>query len=142
MTETKTAVRDPSRLARLRWAGPLAIGGSAALNGLIYLVADAFGAFPSDVVIPAAGQPMTIAPVVFTSAIGAFGATVAYALFDRYVADSDRRFRLVAALVLLASFVTPFTIPAASAAMIGTLLVMHVVVAAVSVWALTAGGQE
>lgn len=76
--------------------------------------------------------------VVLASVVGALGATVVYAGFDRFVPDADRWFRIVAGVVLLASFVTPFTIPGAPLGMIATLLVMHVVVAGVSVWVFTA----
>ena len=109
---------------------------------MLFLIADALGVFPPVVVDPGSGGPFVVTTVVVASAVGAFGATVAYAILDRFVTDADRWFRIVAVVVLLASFATPFTIPGAPSAMVATLIVMHVAVAGVSVWALTTGSGE
>jgi hypothetical protein len=109
---------------------------------MLFLIADTLGVFPPDVVDPGSGGPFVVTTVVAASAVGALGATVIYAILDRFVTDAKRWFRIVAVLVLLASFVTPFTIPGAPSVMVATLLVMHVVVAGVSVWALTTGIGE
>ncbi|MDX1745528.1 MAG: DUF6069 family protein [Halobacteriales archaeon] len=139
---TETAVRQPPRSAQLRWAGPLAIGIGVAVNGALFLIAEAFGVFPADVVDPGSGRPFALTTVVIATAVGAFGATVTYAVLDRLVTDADRWFRITAGVVLLASFATPFTIPGAPPAMIGLLLVMHTVVAGVSVWLFTVRGVD
>ena len=138
----ETTVGRPSRLSRVRWAGPLAIGVAAVVNGLLFVIGDASGVIPATVLDPGSGRPFAVTTVAAASAVGAFGGTVVYVVLDRIVADADRWFRIVAGVVLVASFATPFTIPGAPAAMIGLLLVMHVVVAGVSVWALTIAGGE
>ncbi|MCA1718293.1 MAG: DUF6069 family protein [Actinobacteria bacterium] len=48
-----------------------------------------------------------------------------------------RNFRVLAAIVLVLSFATPFTIPGVPLAMVATLLLMHVVAAVVVVSILT-----
>jgi hypothetical protein len=141
-TATETAIGQPSRFSQLRWAGPLAIGTTGVINGLLFLITDTVGVFPSAVVDPGSGQPFTVVTVVLASVVGALGATLVYAGFDRFVPDADRRFRIVAGAVLLASFATPFTILGAPLGMIATLLVMHVVVAGVSVWVFTADREH
>jgi hypothetical protein len=123
-------------------AGLLAIGLSVVVNGVVFLVADALGAFPAAVLDPSSGQSFSLGTVALPSAVGAAGATLAYAAFRRFVPDADRWFRRVAVVVLFASFVTPFSIPDAPMATVVTLLLMHVVVAVVSVGSLTTGGGE
>lgn len=144
MTETQTRTKGVYRRLvkrrRLPVAGLLAVGVSVLVNGLVFLVADAVGAFPAGVLDPGSGQPFSLFTVAVPSAVGAVGATVVYAVFRRFVPDADRWFRRVAGVVLLASFLTPFSIPDAPTATVVTLLVMHVVVAVVSVAFLTADG--
>ena len=114
----------------------LAMGVSAAINAVLYLLGAALGAFPREVVVPNAGGPMTLMPVVTASVVGVLGGTAVFALLRRFVVRPVRVFVLVAVVVLFLSFVTPFTIPGAPPAMIAVLEAMHVVVAAVTVWAL------
>lgn len=83
---------------------------------------------------------LTIPPVVFLSAVGAIGATVVYWALERYTRDPDRVFLQVAAAVLVLSFVPDVALleldPAATVPGVIALMVMHVTVAVVSVWAL------
>lgn len=139
---TQTSVRHSVEGLPLRVAGPLAIGIAVVVNSLLFVVADVLGVFPATVMDPGSGQPFALMTVAVASGAGAFGATVVYALLSRFVADADRWFRILAVVVLLVSFVTPFTIPGAPATMIATLLVMHMVVAAVSVWVFTADSRN
>lgn len=86
-------------------------------------------------------DPLTYPPVVAFSALGAVGAAVVYAVLVRRVADPDRTFLRVAAVVLVASFVPDvallFVDPAATVPAVVVLMAMHVVVAWVSVATLT-----
>jgi hypothetical protein len=114
--------------------GAIAVLGSVVGNALVLAVVLASGLV----------QPfMALAypPVVFLSAAGAVGATVVYALLARRGGDYDRTFRRVAAAVLVVSFVPDVALlvadPAATVPAVVVLMVMHVVVAAASVVALT-----
>ncbi len=121
---------------RLVPAGLLAALVAAAANAAVYLVAAAAGAMPQDVVVNGQG-PMTLPMVATTSVFGAVAGTAVYALVGRFARRPVRVFRVVAAVALVLSFVGPFTIPGAPAAMTATLLLMHVIAAAGIVGLLT-----
>jgi hypothetical protein len=121
---------------RLALAGLLAGAVAAAANAIVYLVAAAAGAMSQDIVVNGQG-PITLSMVATMSAFGAVSGTVVYALIGRFARRPVRVFRVVAAVALALSFAGPFTIPGAPAAMVATLLLMHVVAAAVVVGLLT-----
>jgi hypothetical protein len=121
---------------RLLWAGPLAAISAAVANAVVYFVAFALGAMPRDFVVQGSG-PITLAPVVFSSLIGAAGATLVFAVLALLTRRPIRTFRVVAVVVLVLSFATPLTIPGAALPMILTLELMHVVAAVVIVGILT-----
>jgi hypothetical protein len=85
-------------------------------------------------------RPLSVPPVAFLSAVGAVGAVVVYQGFRRYVDRADHYFVRVAAVVLVLSFLPDVGLlvgdPAATVAGVVALMLMHVVVAATSVWAL------
>jgi hypothetical protein len=138
-TTQDSAVRGEGRVGRrgrLVRAGLLAALVAAATNAAVYLVATAAGAMPQDVVVNGQG-PITLPMVVTMSVLGAIGGTVVYALIGRFARRPVRVFRVVAAVALVLSFGGPFSIAGAPAAMIVTLLLMHVVAAAVVVGSLT-----
>ena len=89
-------------------------------------------------VITPAFHALTIPPVAFLSALGAGGVKVVYWPLSRFVNDAERPFVLVAAGVLLLSFVPDLALlaidPAATPLAVAVLMAMHVSVAAVSVW--------
>ncbi len=121
---------------RLLQAGALAAVVAAAVNSLVYLVASSLGAMPQDV--DAGGQgPITLPLVVAMSVIGAVGGTIVYGVLGRLVRRPVRVFRVVSAIALVLSFGGPLTIAGAPAAMVATLLLMHVVAASVVVGLLT-----
>jgi Family of unknown function (DUF6069) len=122
---------------RLLWAGPLAAVAAAVAKAIVYFIASALGAMPQDVFVEGSG-PITLEPVVFASVIGAVGAVVVFVV----VALLARRrpiqtFNIVAAVALVLSFYTPFTVPEAPVAMVATLLLIHVVAGVVIVGVLT-----
>ena len=121
---------------RLLWVVPLAAATAAVANAIVYLVASALGAMPQDV--DANGQgPITLAVVAVMSAQGAVVAAVVYALVGWFARRPVRVFRIVAVVVLVLSFVTPFTIAGAPVTMVVVLLLMHVIAALVIVGILT-----
>jgi hypothetical protein len=82
-------------------------------------------------------------PVLFLTVVGVVGATVLYALLLHRSDAPDRTFVRVAGAVLVLSFVPDLALlafdPAATVAGVVVLMLMHVVVAAASVGALTRG---
>ena len=121
---------------RLLWAGPLAALAAAVANAVVYFVAYGLGAMPQDFVIEGSG-PITLAPVVVSSLIGAVGAVLVFVIVALLAQRPIRTFRIVAAVVLVLSFATPLTIPGAPLSMVLALEFMHVVAAVVIVGILT-----
>ncbi len=121
---------------RLLWVGPLAAVTAAVANTFAYLVASVLGAMPQDVVVNGQG-PITLVVVAAVSAQGALAGAVIYALVGWFARRPVLVFRVVAAVALVLSFVTPFTIPGAPIPMVLTLELMHVIAALVSVGTLT-----
>ncbi len=121
---------------RLSWVVPLAAVSAAAANAVVYFVASALGTMPQDFVVQGSG-PITLAPVVFSSLIGAAGATLVFTVVALLARRPIRTFRIVAAVVLVLSFATPLTIPGAPFSMILTLELMHVVAAVIIAGMLT-----
>ena len=113
---------------RLLWAAPLAAIAAAVANAGVYFVALVLRAMPQDFLIQGSG-PITLAPVVFSSLIGAAGAAMVFTAVALLSRRPIRTFRIVAAVVLVLSFATPLTIPGAPLSMILTLELMHVVAA-------------
>ncbi len=109
---------------------------AAVANGVVYLLAAAVGTMPDDVAV-SGGVPITLLPVVLSSIMPAIVAAVFLALLVRFTRRPIGIFWVVAVVLLVLSFITPFTIPGAPAAMILTLLIMHVVAAAIIIWVLT-----
>ena len=116
--------------------GILAIVVASVVNGvLVAVVPPAIGHHPF--------PPLSLPPVLLFTVLGVVGATVVYAVLQRLTARPDRTFAIVAAVVLLISFVPDLTfartLPGATTTGIVLLMVMHVVAAVVSVAILTRG---
>jgi hypothetical protein len=124
---------------RLPGVALLAALAAAVANTLVYLAASALGTISQGVLLPSpmGVSPLTVGLVATTSVIGAIGAAIVFAVIGLFARRSVRLFRIVAAAVLVLSFVPPATIPGAPLAMRITLGVMHVVAWALSVGVLT-----
>jgi len=127
---------EPVTIERLLWVGPLVAVSAAIANAVVYFVASALGTMPQDFVVEGSG-PITLAPVVLSSLIGAIGAAVTFAIVALLTRRPIRTFRIVAAVVLALSFATPLTIPGAPLSIILTLELMHVVAAVIITGMLT-----
>jgi hypothetical protein len=118
--------------------GAVAVVLAVVANVLLVFAADAVSVAPNF-------EPIAVPPVAFLSAVGAAGATLVYWLLPRVTDDRDALFVRVAAVVLVLSFVPDvgllFADEAATVAGVLVLMAMHVVVAAVAVGALLAGGE-
>lgn len=135
-----TAVEtSPTHVGRNRLAkyGLLTVLIAVVATALVRVAALAFVDVPADFV----PLPLGWGPVIASSVIGALGATVVYGVTTRVSQRPNRTFTLLAAVVLVLSFVPMLTMPPAFAAtitpVIPALVVMHVTVAAVSVGILT-----
>lgn len=126
-------------LARLWWATPLAGVAAALANAIVYGVAEAAGALPDDVLVPGptGREPIGLGAVVVGSAISAVGAALVLALIGRLSRRPVRTFRIVAAIALVVSFLTPLSVDGAPLSMVLTLELMHIVAAATIVGVLT-----
>ncbi|WP_237560452.1 DUF6069 family protein [Halolamina rubra] len=130
---------EPSNRPSLLLRGGVAAAAAVLLNAAVVVAVGAAGVAPGF-------QPLTIPPVAFLSAVGAAGATGVYWLLHGRVDDVDRTFTRVAAAVLVLSFLPDvgllFADPAATVAGVVVLMLMHVVVAAVSLGALVYWGGD
>ena len=91
----------------------------------------------------AAKLPMlTPPPIVVFTLVGLVGATIVFLLLRRFTKNPVRIFQIVAAVMLVLSFIPDFLLLGSTATgslwlTVGALLLMHIVAAAVVVWALT-----
>lgn len=125
--------RAKPSIGRIWRNGIFAAVTAAIVNAILFLVGSAIGAFPSNVLIPAmAGpaMPLTLIPVIIMSILPILVATLVYTILSRVTGNPNRWFNILAALVFVAMFFTPFTIPGAPMLMIVFLEVMHIVAAA------------
>jgi hypothetical protein len=139
-----TVETQPTRVGvnRLAKYGLLTVLVAVAATALIRTTALAFVGVPADF-IP---LPLGWGPVIATSVLGAVGGTVVYGVVARVSQRPNRTFTIVAAVVLVLSFIPMLTLPPeiadALAPVIPALAVMHVIVAAASVVILTRASKS
>lgn len=122
---------------RIHFSEVLKIGAFTALastgvNALIYVAAKSVDWIPESIIIPEAGQPITLLPVVMATVVAVLGATLGYyalAFVIRNTTWHRRLYTILAIALTAASFYTPLNIPNAPLRMIMSLELMHVVVA-------------
>ena len=98
-TETVPA-RDRQRvgLGTLAKRGLVAVVVAGVLDAAIVFAADAAGVAPNL-------DPLSYGPVLRFTTLGVVGATLVYGLLDRLAANPDRTFTVVAAVVLVLSWI-------------------------------------
>lgn len=106
---------------------------AAAAATLLYFVGRILGAFSPTVLVR--GEPFSAIPVVLLSFFPVLAAALVFALLVRFTERPKRIFYVIAAVIFVVMFLTPFSVPAAPALTIVTLELMHVVVATGAVWA-------
>lgn len=120
--------RRPMRWIAQRGLGILLL--SLIANAVFLFVVRASGVVP-------VFRPLSYGSVLFLTAMGAIGATLAYAILARLASDPDRTFQILALVFLVLSFVPDFTLaptfPGSTTAGIVVLMLMHVVVAVIAV---------
>ena len=137
-TSAQTTGMSYRRLAQLALAAAAA---AAAINTVLFFVFQPLGAWPQDVLIRG-GQPMSLAPILIFSFLSVIGAAVVFASLARFTRKPERNFFIVAAVVFVGFFFTPFTIADAPSIMIVALELAHVPPAIAAVWALPKAAEE
>ena len=109
--------------------GAIAGGVAVVVNAVLYLVSNALGWFPADVLSPV-GTPITLGPVIGMTVFGAVAGTVGYLVLSRFLsrAQTNRWFTILAVLVLAFMTTTPFGLAGAPLMQIVMLEVMHLVI--------------
>ena len=111
--------------------------GSIAVNLLLLFL---FGAIVLDPEISL--HALSVPPITIFTVLGVIGATAVYALMRKLLPDPDRPFMIVAAAVLVLSFIPDVLIVGQKSVggnlgSAGLLMVMHVATCVVITWALT-----
>ena len=90
-------------------------------------------------------------PTIFFTLVGVLGAVGVFAAVRRFASQPTRLFRSIATVALVVSFLPDLWLltdaaseafPGATPASVGTLMVQHVVAAAIVVWMLTMRGRR
>ena len=107
-------------------------------NAIVYFIASAILRFPPEFPPLASVVPPILFTVMFTLV-----AVVVFAVVARRSSQPVRLYRIIAVVALILSFIPDLTLPGnpmfpgATPAAIGTLVVMHFVAAAITVYLLT-----
>ncbi len=131
-----------ARTWRLRTATAAAIVLADVANSAAYLAGASAGLFPQDVLIPGLGSPVTIARVLVSTTVGVGLGAVGFALLRRFSRRPYRTFRIVAVVLLLASYSQPGMVLHAPIRMVLALNVLHTIAAAVVLWAMRRSANE
>lgn len=99
---------------------------AAVVNGILFYVGAAVGAFPATVITPM-GTPITLAAVMISSAVGILVGTLGYTILSRFIANPNRWFTILTVILLILMAYNPFTLAGAPMLMIGFLQIMHLV---------------
>jgi hypothetical protein len=87
--------------------------------------------------IPDTFEHIALRAVIVSTLIGVVAAAFVYALVARLAADPVRTFTIVAAVALVLSLAAPLSLGFDEAAAVGTLMLMHVLTAAIVVGVFT-----
>ena len=113
-------------------AGLIGGGIAAVLNAIVFFIAPTLTATQSDGSI----GPVTLIPIIFASIIPSIFAAIVLWLLRRFTGNGTRIFQIVAVVLLLLSFFSPF----AAAATTGIALwlnLMHLIAGSAIIWSLT-----
>ena len=135
MTTDKATPVTRVSYRNLTFATLVAAAGALLINVLLYFLGRLFGAFPATLQVQ--GQPFSVIPVIIFSFFPVVIAALVFLLLLRFTAQPKRIFYIVAAVIFALMIFTPFTLAGAPRLSIAVLELMHIVVAAGSVWAVS-----
>lgn len=124
---------------RLWRAAPAAALAAAAVNSLVYAIAESAGALPNDVLVPTAGgeKPLSLSDVLFATILPLIAGAIVLAVVARFARRPLRVFWSVSLVVLVLSLGSPMSLPDAPSSMVTALSLMHLVAACVGLPVLT-----
>ncbi len=128
-TARSEASRESYSAGQIILAGVVAAVAASVANVMVYLIASAVGAIPDD--LPEAAELVGIPSIIVACVITITVASVAFWVFTRFSENPIKNFVILAAIVLMTSLSSPFSIEGATAGLIASLLVMHVVATAI-----------
>ncbi|MEM1260368.1 MAG: DUF6069 family protein [Bacteroidota bacterium] len=100
------------------------------VNTLLFFIGTGTGVIPETVAISPDGKALALPPVVLASVVPVLVAALLFYLMSLFMASHRRWFLVIAVVVLLLSFITPFGIENVPFGMALLLNSMHLVVAA------------
>jgi hypothetical protein len=139
------ATRDRIPLVKILIGTVAAIVAATVVNVIVFYIGDAAGAFPDDYRFdpPMGGETsMGVGNVISTTVSYLAAAGIVFAIISRLSNRPIRIFTIVAAVALVLSFFSPFTLEDAPGDMIAVLLLMHVLSAVIGVWVITRFAQS
>jgi hypothetical protein len=139
MSTTVTPSESKPALGAIWKNGLIATAIAVIINALLFLLGSTF-TFPAEALTPM-GAPITIGPVVILTLLAGLVATIGYTVLTRFLAIStaNRVMWIVAVVVLIGMFFSPFGIENVPLAEIVILEVMHLVAGLIPVYLLTRG---
>ena len=141
MSSITSMSNGPTESRSVNW-GQYALVGLATViaavvaNVLVYFIGSAVVGYDPQFIVLA-----NVSATILFTVVPAIVAVLLYAVLLRYTADPARTFTIIATVVLVISLIPDFTyipsVPGATTGQTATLMVMHIVAAAVIVWTLT-----
>ncbi|MEM8862712.1 MAG: DUF6069 family protein [Chloroflexota bacterium] len=113
-------------------AGLIGGGIAAVINAIVFFIAPALNVSQPDGSL----APVGLVPIIVASIIPGIFAAIFLWLLRRFTGNGTRIFQIVAVILLLLSFISPFT-AAASTGIAIWLNVMHLVAGVAIIWSLT-----
>ncbi|MEM7107475.1 MAG: DUF6069 family protein [Bacteroidota bacterium] len=103
---------------------------SVVINMGVYLIGKITGILSPELPVTPDGQPFSLPPLLMACVLSVLAAFLVYWLLQRFIQKAKFAFTVLSSVLLVASFVTPFSVPNISLSMAMMLNLMHVVVAA------------
>ena len=87
---------------------------AAVINSILFFIGKALGAFPETLLIPNQGQPFTVLPFIFSSILPSLVAGLVMGIINHFSKSPKKIFNIIAIVLVLLSFYSPFTVPGIS----------------------------
>lgn len=109
-------------------AGSFSAFTAAGINAILFFIFHTAGFITDDIFVQP-NTPITVVAILFSSIIPTLVASLVFFLFEKYSNHGFRNFRILAIVLVIASFMNPMMIPGVTMPYAIALNVMHVVVA-------------